>query len=74
MAFWDALSVDFETLWSQISCSGTKICSKIYIRIINFGTWVPGRLPGGPQGIPRGVPIRSYPMTGSAPDALYVYV
>ena len=60
MAFWDALSVDFEPIWSQISCSGTKICSKIDLRIINFGTWVLGRPPGGPQGVPKGRPTGPY--------------
>ena len=35
---------------------GIKIYIKIDFRIINFRTWVPGRLPGGPWGVPRGVP------------------
>ena len=32
------------------------MCSKIDLRIINFGTWVPGRSPGGPQGVPKDPP------------------
>ena len=54
MAFWDPLSVDSEVVWSQISCSGTQMCSKIDLRIINFGTWVLGRSPGAPRGVPKG--------------------
>ena len=61
MAFWYPLSVDSEAIWSQISCSGTKICSKTDLRIINFDPWVPGRPPGGPQGAPK------VPITGPAP-------
>ena len=62
MAFWDALSGDFETLCSQISCSGTKTCSKIEVRIINFGTWVPGKLPGDPQEVPKAKNTDSCPI------------
>ena len=62
MAFWDALSTQFETIWSQISCSGSEMGSKIDFRIINFVTWISGRPPGGPQGVPRGRPMGPSPL------------
>ena len=55
MAFWDALSINFEPIWSQIG-------SKIDPRIINFVTWVPGMPPGGPQGVPKGRPTGPSPI------------
>ena len=62
MVFWGALSIDFEAIWSQISCSGSQICSRIELRIINFVTWVSGRPPGGPQGVLRGRPSGTSPL------------
>ena len=46
------------TFWASISariwCPGSQMCSKIDPRIVNFGTWVPGRPPGRPPGGPQG--------------------
>ena len=55
MAFWDALSINFEPIWSQIG-------SKIDPRMSNFVTWVPGMPPGGPQGVPSRVLMDPYPI------------